>query len=144
MAACPRAQHINDCFVDNTNQSWRHISFILWLTNMSYDSSSKRRRRAGAILFCFCLSIIAWICIYTSFPFTRLTTVQKIQLLRFDLGIRSVDSNCQKEFEKNARKLSPFFLYPPALAHSRLYLFIFEGWCLKGVHFLLKEKTSLL
>ena len=35
----------------------------------------------------------------------------------------SINSNCQKE--KNARKLSPFFLYPPVLAHSRLCLFYF-------------------
>ena len=105
------------------NQSWRYISFTLWLTNMAYDSSSKRRCRASAILFCFCfcLSIIAWICIYTSFPFTRLTTVQKIQLLRFDLGIPLT----QIARKKNARKLSPFFLYPPVLTDSRLCLLYF-------------------
>lgn len=120
MAACPRAQHINDCCLDKANQSWRYISFILWLTNMAYDSSSKRRRRAGAILFC--LSIIAWICM-ASIRFTRLTTVQKIQLLRFDLGIPLTQIARKK---KNARKLSRFFLDPPVLTHSRLcLLFIF-------------------
>ena len=89
MEVCPRAQPFNHYFFDKANQSCRHTSFILWLTYVAYDSSSKRRCRASAILFCFCfcLSIIACICTYTSFPFTRLTTVQKIQLLRFDLGI---------------------------------------------------------
>ena len=85
---------------------------------MAYDSSSKRRRRAGAILFC--LSIIAWICM-ASIRFTRLTTVQKIQLLRFDLGIALTQIARKK---KNARKLSRFFLDPPVLTHSRLCLLL--------------------
>lgn len=119
MAACPRAQHINDCCLDKANQSWRYISFIWWLTNMAYDSSSKRRRRAGAILFC--LSTIAWICM-ASIRFTRLTTVQKIQLLRFDLRIALTQIARKK---KNARKLSRFFLDPPVLTHSGLCLFFF-------------------
>ena len=104
MAACPRAQHINDCCLDKADQSWRYISFILLLTNMAYDSSSKRRRRAGAILFC--LSTIAWICM-ASIRFTRLTTVQKIQLLRFDLGIPLTQIARKKKKCKEVESLLP-------------------------------------